>query len=207
MKRRHRKRDVVSLGWLAEHFGFTKRWIDRLAKEKGFPRISRGHYDLLKCSRWLVDYYRLMAENARKESQSLQRSEERKAQYQADMLEIKLARERGEVITVDDAVDAIEPVLSSIRSIILGIPKHAARELGSKEVEQFLDSFVRKCLTELSSATDRLERPGHPEPAPPGEPENPQTPAEAESERVGRRSPDAIPGGKRRKRPVGNVQG
>src|ERR1041384_1109080 len=209
MKKRTRKRDVVSLDFLTEFFKdviTSKRWFNRLAKEKGFPRLARGKYDFRACARWLVKYYHDMAEESRKEGQSIQRSEERKAQYQADMLEIRLLKERGSVISVDDAVDAVEPVLSGIRSILMGIPKHAARELANKEIEPYLVNFIRKCLEELSSVPDRIGRTRKlPTAAPPID-QDLQAAAAPDGKPVGGPLPDALARGKRGKRPVGDKQ-
>ncbi len=149
---------TLKLKEVAELFDVSPRWIDRLSKEKDFPRVARGQYDLKKCVRWYLGYLRAQVDEARRGTDSIQRSEERKAKAQADLLELKLARERAQVITVDEAIATFEPMLAAIRSLMMGIPKHAARELANKEIEQYLDTFIRRALTEISEMPTRLYR-------------------------------------------------
>lgn len=146
---------IVTLPQIAELFGVTERWINRLAKEKDFPKVARGKYDLLACVRWYIAYLTKQADDARRGGGSLQHSEERKSKYQADMLELKLARLRREVVDISSVIGILEPVLYAVRSIILGIPKHAARELGNPEIESYLDAFVRRSLDEIASLPAR----------------------------------------------------
>jgi phage terminase Nu1 subunit (DNA packaging protein) len=207
MKKRITKRDVVSLDFLAGHFSITKRWINRLSREKGFPRISRGKYDFKECARWFVDYYRRMADDARKDSQSLQRSEERKAQYQADMLEIRLKKERGLFIPKYIAIDVLDQAISASRSFLISIPKHAARELGNKEIEAYLENLIRKSLDELSTIPDRIFGAAGVPGGDPGILPEVESGSKTDGKRVGGPVPHALAGGKRRKRPVGNLKG
>jgi len=148
---------IVTLSQVAELFGVTERWINRLTKEKDFPKVARGKYDLLSCVRWYIAYLTRQIDDARRGGDSMQRSEERKATAQASMLELKLARARGEVVEIRTVISVFEPIIVSVRSILLGIPKHAARELANPEIESYLDAFVRRALDEISTVPQRID--------------------------------------------------
>ena len=204
---------IVSLPQIAELFGVTERWINRLAKEKDFPKVARGKYDLLACVRWYIAYLTRQIDDARRGGGSMQHSEERKSAAQAAMLELRLAKARELVVDIADVTEITASVLHSVRSILLGIPKHAARELGNPSIEAYLDDFVRRCLDEIASLGDRIDRLGGgggpglvPQNHQRGALESPG-PAQADGKPVVGPVPVPVPGAQRRKRPVANKRG
>jgi phage terminase Nu1 subunit (DNA packaging protein) len=216
---------IVTLSQVAELFAVSERWINRLTKEKDFPKVARGKYDLMACVRWYVAYLTRQIDDARRGGDSMQRSEERKAAAQASMLELRLARARNEVIEISTAVSVISPVLQTIRSILLGIPKHAARELGNPEIESYLDAFIRRALEEISTIPVKLDDLGGGGGGPvrdvgPGKarrahvpvpdsdpPRGRKAPVQADGQPVVRPVPGVKPGAQRRKRPVEDQHG
>src|SRR6185436_12006765 len=138
---------------------------------------------------------------------TLQHSEERKAKYQADLLEITLAKERSEVIVVEDLPKIIDPVIVSTRSTILGISKHAARERGDPTLEAYLDDYMRRVLDELASIPVRLFSIGKASGGDRALLRDIPGAAKVKSERMGRPQPKAQRRGKRRKRSVADKQG
>ncbi len=195
----------ATLAQIANLLKLTPRYINLLAKEKGFPRATRGQYHVVDCVHWYIDYLKQQIDAAKRGGDARLTAELRKKQAEATLLEFKVAKERGSAITINDALQHIEPVLAGIRSKLLGIPKHAARELGSKEIEQYLDVYIRNVLDELSKIPDRfdgnrsVQESGHTEAA-----LGPETPAQAQDQRMGRSISPAQSRGKRRKRPVGH---
>jgi len=155
---RKKKIIYVSLFELHQITGYTKRWLNDLSSKFGMPRISRGKYNLIDVFRWMLNYKDQQIDKAKKPNASLEESKRRKAQLQADMLELKLKVARGELIDINTIMQEFDDVHSAIRSILLGIPKHAARELGNKEIESYLDNFIHKTLDELSTIPNRINR-------------------------------------------------
>ena len=45
------KKRTATLEEISELFDYEKRWINRLSKEQGLPRLARGKYDLLEVCR------------------------------------------------------------------------------------------------------------------------------------------------------------
>jgi len=48
------KPEIVTVDKIAQTFGVSEREVQRLVIYEGMPRISRGEYDLIECSRWYV---------------------------------------------------------------------------------------------------------------------------------------------------------
>jgi phage terminase Nu1 subunit (DNA packaging protein) len=55
------KAGLVDVSKIAELFGISERAVQRLVIYDGMPRVSRGEYDLLVCSKWYVKYLHAMA--------------------------------------------------------------------------------------------------------------------------------------------------
>jgi len=55
------KAGLVDVSKIAELFGISERAVLRLVIYDGMPRVSRGEYDVLACSKWYVKYLHAMA--------------------------------------------------------------------------------------------------------------------------------------------------
>jgi phage terminase Nu1 subunit (DNA packaging protein) len=201
------RKNERTLEEIAELFGKEPRWINRLTKEKGFPRLKRGVYDLVECVQWQVDDLERRMEEIRTGGEKMQDVELRIAKAKAQLLEIKAAKENAEAITINTVLQELEPVLAAMRSKLLGIPKHAARELASKEIEEYLDTFIRRTLDELATIPDQLYRAARiQDVSVEGDVLGIETPAEDDDQRVGGSVSRPQRGSKRRKRSVANKQ-
>jgi hypothetical protein len=52
---------LVDVSKIAELFGISERAVQRLVIYDGMPRVSRGEYDLLICSKWYLKYLHALA--------------------------------------------------------------------------------------------------------------------------------------------------
>jgi hypothetical protein len=52
---------LVDVSKIAELFGISERAVQRLVIYDGMPRVSRGEYDLLACSKWYLNYLHKLA--------------------------------------------------------------------------------------------------------------------------------------------------
>jgi hypothetical protein len=55
------KSGLVDVSKIAELFGISERAVQRMVIYDGMPRVSRGEYDLLACSKWFVKYLHALA--------------------------------------------------------------------------------------------------------------------------------------------------
>jgi phage terminase Nu1 subunit (DNA packaging protein) len=156
--------------------------------------------------RWLLNYKDAQISRAKQPSTSIEESEARKSRLQADMLELKLQIARSEVIDIEKIGREFDDVHSAIRSILLGIPKHAARELANKEIETYLETFIRKSLEELSSIPTRIDRFKELSTTADTIDADLFAASNTDSKPMGGSEPGIKPRSKRRKRPVADVK-
>ena len=58
---KNQKPELVDVSKIAELFGISERAVQRMVIYEGMPRVSRGEYDLLACSKWYLKYLHAMA--------------------------------------------------------------------------------------------------------------------------------------------------
>ena len=149
-----------TVGEIAELFGVTVKWINRLVTEKGWPRKARGTYDLLQVIPWMVRDLKRQIEEAKAGDESMADAMKREQMAKADLLEIKLARSRGEVINVSDATNIMRDLVAQTKSTFLAQPRKLAPRLVMKEspneVEAILEQEIHGALSELAQLPDTL---------------------------------------------------
>jgi phage terminase Nu1 subunit (DNA packaging protein) len=205
LKERKNERTVEEI---ADLFRKDVRWINRLAKEKGFPRTQRGVYDLVACTHWVTQDLERRIEELRTGGEKMQDVELRKMKAQTTLLEIKAAMVSGDAVSIVTVLKELEPVVAAIRAKLMGIPKHAARELASTQIEEYLDGYIRQTLDELSTIPDKLYRAAQTQDlSNEADVFGTETAAEDDHQRVGGSVSRPQRGGKRRKRPVADKQG
>ena len=202
----------ATLAEVADFLNVEPRWINRLVKEKGMPRLNRGAYDLKVCVHWYIRFLKDQIEEAGGGGESLQRAELRKAVAEADRLEIKLARERGEIISISAAQRVISLHVKASRDRLLSIPRRAAPQCVGLEkaaiAEHLITQLVYEALNDLSAIPDRIRDLAE-VPAEGDEAVVPAVPSasRAHRKRVGRPAQKAKRGGKRGGRPVPKLKG
>ncbi len=82
---------------------------------------------------------------------------------EADLLELKLAEERGEVIRVDAVKTALSVAMATAREALLQIPSRLAPLLAADtdpaSVQNLLYGEIHQALETLSGAGERLQQP------------------------------------------------
>lgn len=129
----------------------TPRWINRLVKEQGFPRESRGKYDLVKCVHWYIDY--LKNQNNQDESgNSKSEYEAMREKYKALREEIEFKKEViGSVISIEDHEIRLEKIVSHIITKLEIIPNKASIRFDlNKETKKGLKELIDEIRDELS---------------------------------------------------------
>lgn len=153
-------RNDRTVGEVAEMFGVTVKWINRLVSEKGLPRKERGVYDLFQVIPWMVRDMKRQIEEAKAGDESMQDAVKREQMMKADILEIKLARQRSEVINVSDASNIMRDLVAQTKAAMMAQPRKLAPLLVMKEspneVETILESEIHAVLSELSALPDTI---------------------------------------------------
>ena len=96
-------------------------------------------------------------------AKAVSKQRERLLAAQAGRAELKLRKERGDLVHVDVVADVLEPVVIAIRQRLLALPGRASAQVVAcnsiAEVHAILDGIVRECLSEISTLDPWLPSP------------------------------------------------
>lgn len=110
-------RGMVSSATLCELSGLTDRRHRQLAAEGFFPPPVRGQYPLRATIAGLFRYYR---ELQQKRGATLAQKREKKLDNENILLELEIAKEEGQLISVEEMVSRLTPACAAMRTRILG---------------------------------------------------------------------------------------
>jgi len=134
-------------------FGISSRRYRQLVKEQGAPPVVNGKVDILKACKFLIDYYRKLAEG--QGSLSLTEERARLTKVNADLKLLMLKKKEGELIEKQLAFDMFTLVLTRMAEKLKSIPVKASSLLISaqshSEIKQTLEELIREVLNEISS--------------------------------------------------------
>ncbi len=189
----------VSAAKLAKALNVSERRVRQLVEAGIIQRESHGHYDLAKC---LLAVARTKADRLPEpaaEIPGLTAERERRLRVQRERDEIRLAKERGELIPLETFRAEVSEAFRTVRDRLLSLPARMAPQLEGESrgvIFERLDAEIREMLTSLSG--DHGNRPSQPDPAgsPPGPRPGgdlPGTGAAAEPEDLGVGGPQPLP--------------
>lgn len=150
---------IVNRDQIARLFDVTTRSVNLFAKESDFPRVSRGHYDLVRCIQWYIHYLRRKTDEAFRRSEAMQSSEEKKARCQAEILDMKVRQIRGELAPVEEMVKVASDLVVTMRNRLMALPRRAASQIETTdkaEIEIILDQIVRDALNDIAEIPARI---------------------------------------------------
>lgn len=204
---------------LGEWLGLSDRSVRDLAEEGFAVRVARGRYDLRASIRAYVEHLREVAAGRASadgaKGLDLVEQRARLAKEQADGQAMKNARDRGLLLPRDEVNAAVQSAFARVRARLLAIPAKAAPLVfgarAAVEIKDKLTDLVHEALAELAG-TKVVAEPGQSDAdllagdggadgrGSAGVVAGPDAAAETDGEPVGRREPQAQPGGKRRAR-------
>lgn len=191
----------VSQKSLCKALDLTPQRVNQLATEGIVTKVARGKYDLYASTAGYIKYLRTQVEQSKQGGEVKKKADEEKAVVQTELLKIELALKQKEAIRTDDVLRILAPVFKSISQTLRGIPKHAARELGNKDIEVYLDKFITNALNDLAGIPDTFKRlRSDAEGSDSHAHRSPASAAKAHRKRVGRSISVSQRRGKRRKR-------
>jgi hypothetical protein len=138
---------------LAKRLDVSSRWVREL---KGIPREPQG-YPWPECLHWFIDYQsdKKAGISAETEEGSL---ELRKMEAEVRILEVKLAKEEGSVVTLDDLERLLSAPLYRLRAKLLAMPsKWAPSLVGCRtiaEAQARIEAAVEEAMVALSEEGD-----------------------------------------------------
>jgi hypothetical protein len=152
------KSNMVTAAALARTLGLSDSRITGL-KAEGLPyeETPHGHrFNLPESVRWYTAHIRAAGRPVATptEVSPLDAARQRKAEAEARMIELRLAKELGQVVAIDDAVTVFAEHIAAARSQLLAMPSRLAPVLAAEdsaiECEQVLMAAIRDALEELA---------------------------------------------------------
>jgi phage terminase Nu1 subunit (DNA packaging protein) len=154
----------MSVNDVAELLGLTDRQVRNLIKDKGLPAKShaRGYaLDWPVVLEWWVDYRisqrggnggnRRGSEGEEYAAENLDEAILRKTRAEADLKELQLARERGEVASIADVERVLVAANKSIQTRILALPSAVAPQLIGLDDRQRINTILERYCNDVLS--------------------------------------------------------
>lgn len=143
---------ILNAVLLAEFLNLTKQRVHQLVAE-GLPRKLRGKYDLDKCVRWYIRYLQAAIEKKAipmegDELVSEQRERVRKMRLDADLKEITLARERGQLVAIESVKKELSDLVLTTKARIMSVAPRLAPELLGETSRVMAQAKIEKALKE-----------------------------------------------------------
>lgn len=137
---------------LAAFFGLTKQRVHQLVAE-GMQRELRGKYDRDKCTRWYIHFLQHALEKKAiplegGELASEQHERVRKLRLDADMKEIALARERGQLVAIEDVEKKMTDLVLTTKARIMAVPARLAPDMLGESSRVMAQAKIEKALKE-----------------------------------------------------------
>lgn len=138
------------------HLKWSKRWINKLVKEKNYPKSkSRGKYPLaLFLLRIIEDQHNELL--ATKDSGKKSDFEALREKYKAYKEEIEYKKLLGSIISINDYQNRIETIVRQISSQLNMLRRKGPNQLANKntnEIKEGLDKLIVEIENELADIT------------------------------------------------------
>jgi phage terminase Nu1 subunit (DNA packaging protein) len=143
---------TVDVGKVANALNLTEQRVQQLVKE-GMPREARGQYDPVKCLLWYVRYLQNALEKKsvptldggylgeREERVRLLRS-------QADLSEIELSKQRGQLVAIQDVEHAMTDLILTTKARLMAIPSRLAPDLLGETSRIMVHAKIERAIKE-----------------------------------------------------------
>jgi phage terminase Nu1 subunit (DNA packaging protein) len=146
---------VVGIAKIAERLKLTPRRVQQLVGE-GLPREARGKYDLDQVLDWYIARLerQLAGDNDEEGETSYNKERARDRAASADLKEIKLARERRELVAIADVEKVMADLVVTTKASILAVPARISASLVGADaalIREKLDHELQSALLKLAS--------------------------------------------------------
>jgi phage terminase Nu1 subunit (DNA packaging protein) len=153
---------TVNAEKVAQALNLTESRVHQLVKE-GMPKEARGQFDPVKCMLWYIRYLQAALEKKsvrmadggyigeREERVRLLRAD-------ADLREMTLAKERGQLVAIQDVEKEMTDLVLTTKARILAIPPRLAPELVGETSRMMVQAKLEKACKEALAYLARVHR-------------------------------------------------
>lgn len=138
--------NLVGVDKVARTLNLTPRRVQQLVQE-GLPREAKGQYDLGKCTLWYIRY--LQTRQAEGSIESGMSAKDRLVLAKAEREEYALAKERREMVTIEDYEAKMSEMITNARLNLLAIPSRIRAKHGD-ETAMDIETEIKRALRDLA---------------------------------------------------------
>jgi len=144
---------IVAVKQLATILNLTTARIHQLVQE-GLPKKLRGKYDQDECTGWYIRYLQALVEKKAivdpggEVLANERESRLRLLKADADLREIELARERGQLVTIEEVEKELADLILSSKARIMGVAPRVAPDLVGETSRVMVQAKIEKALKE-----------------------------------------------------------
>jgi phage terminase Nu1 subunit (DNA packaging protein) len=157
--------ELVDVKKIASELDLTSRRIQQLVTE-GLPRDRRGRYDVQKCFHWYVRYVHAAIHQKKVSvaSDAVYASEReerlRLLRADADLRELELAKQRSQLISIDDFDAVLTDLILVTKARIMSIPPRVAPDIVGETsrliIQGKLDKACKESLSYLAKQGEKI---------------------------------------------------
>lgn len=145
---------LVSASELGRHLDLSRQRIGQLAAERVIPRDASGRYDLDAAR---VAYVRHLREAAIASPATAETARLQAAKARA--VELRMAREEGELVETDAAVDLFSEIIGKLLAGLTGLPARVTRDPALRgRIEAEIEAIREAVARDLERAETALAR-------------------------------------------------
>jgi phage terminase Nu1 subunit (DNA packaging protein) len=161
-KEKIEKPRIVGIRELSQILNLTKSRISQLTQE-GLPKKLRGKYDRDQCTAWYIRYLQALVEKkAIFDTDGEVLANERDTRLRllradAELREIELARERGQLVTIEDVEREMTDLILVTKARVLAVGARVAPELVGETSRLMIQAKIDKAHKEALSQLAKKE--------------------------------------------------
>jgi hypothetical protein len=154
------KARIVSIKDIAAALNLTPSRIQQLVQE-GLPKKLRGKYDQDECTGWYIRYLqslverKMIVDEGGKLFATDRETRLRLLTADTELRELELARERSQLVSVDEVEKEIADLVLTTKARVLAVPPRIAADLIGETSRVMIQAKLEKALKE---ALVQLER-------------------------------------------------
>ena len=159
---------IVGIKQIAVVLNLTPTRVQQLTHE-GLPKKFRGKYDQDECTGWYIRYLQALFEKkavldpAGEVLASERESRLRLLRADVDLREIELARERGQLVQIDDVEKEMAALVLTTKARVMAVAPRAAPDIIGETSRVMIQAKIEKYLREALVHLDKFEASPHAE--------------------------------------------
>ena len=146
---------TISATKLAEYLDLSRTRINQLEAEGVFQRLAAGGFNINAAR---IAYIRHLRRNRQQSPSSEAAASFQRAKTR--MLELKIAKQEGDLMMTDEAMDMVARMVGMFRTGLHSLPaRTAGRDLQMRRrIESFCDDILKNIADEANRQAEKLER-------------------------------------------------